>query len=488
MVASMDELTMVAQAQQFSLVHGYAHLEGSPASRRDQHMSREYFETLKAHDRRRLAAVVDFPLTGDDDPFVTGLYYTKIYLGTPPVGYYVQVDTGSDVTWLNCAPCTSCVTETQLPSIKLTTYDPSRSSTDGALSCRDSNCGAALGSNEVSCTSAGYCAYSTTYGDGSSTQGYFIQDVMTFQEIHNNTQVNGTASVYFGCGTTQSGNLLMSSRALDGLIGFGQAAVSIPSQLASMGKVGNRFAHCLQGDNQGGGTIVIGSVSEPNISYTPIVSRNHYAVGMQNIAVNGRNVTTPASFDTTSTSAGGVIMDSGTTLAYLVDPAYTQFVNAIVAAAPVPVTVVTSSSSESICWIYTGDLQADFPTVKLFFDAGAVMNLTPRNYLYSQPLQNGQAAYCMGWQKSTTKAGYLSYSILGDIVLKDHLVVYDNDNRVVGWKSFDCTKSIRVSADSSTSPNEVMPKLGASGAGASREISTHVLLLCLLFAMLSIYS
>lgn len=65
----------------------------------------------------------------------------------------------------------------------------------------------------------------------------------------------------------------MSSRALDGLIGFGQAAVSIPSQLASMGKVGNRFAHCLQGDNQGGGTIVIGSVSEPNISYTPIVSR-----------------------------------------------------------------------------------------------------------------------------------------------------------------------------------------------------------------------
>lgn len=50
---------------------------------------------------------------------------------------------------------------------------------------------------------------------------------------------------------------------------------------------------------------------------------------MQNIAVNGRNVTTPASFDTTSTSAGGVIMDSGTTLAYLVDPAYTQFVNAV---------------------------------------------------------------------------------------------------------------------------------------------------------------
>jgi len=49
---------------------------------------------------------------------------------------------------------------------------------------------------------------------------------------------------------------------------------------------------------------------------------------MQNIAVSGVNITSPASFEITATG-GGVVVDSGTTLAYLPEPAYTQFVNAV---------------------------------------------------------------------------------------------------------------------------------------------------------------
>jgi hypothetical protein len=54
-------------------------------------------------------------------------------------------------------------------------------------------------------------------------------------------------------------------------MGFGQAAISIPSQLASQNKTGRVFAHCLQGDTAGGGIFVIGNITEPNIVYTPIV-------------------------------------------------------------------------------------------------------------------------------------------------------------------------------------------------------------------------
>ena len=74
------------------------------------------------------------------------------------------------------------------------------------------------------------------------------------------------------CGTTQSGNLLSSSRALDGLMGLGQAQISVPTQLATQRKVGQIFAHCLQGNDQGGGTFVIGTILEPNISYTPLIA------------------------------------------------------------------------------------------------------------------------------------------------------------------------------------------------------------------------
>lgn len=36
------------------------------------------------------------------------LYFTKIEIGTPPKDYHVQVDTGSDLLWVNCAGCDKC--------------------------------------------------------------------------------------------------------------------------------------------------------------------------------------------------------------------------------------------------------------------------------------------------------------------------------------------------------------------------------------------
>lgn len=56
-------------------------------------------------------------------------------------------------------------------------------------------------------------------------------------------------------------------------MGFGQAAIAVPTQLAAQGKVGRVFAHCLQGDNGGGGTFVIGNILEPGISYTPVIPK-----------------------------------------------------------------------------------------------------------------------------------------------------------------------------------------------------------------------
>lgn len=59
-----------------------------------------------------------------------------------------------------------------------------------------------------------------------------------------------------------------------------------------------------------------------------MVCRAHYNVQMLNIAVNGVNVTTPSAFEIT-TSGGGVIFDSGTTLSYLTQPAYGKFLTAV---------------------------------------------------------------------------------------------------------------------------------------------------------------
>jgi hypothetical protein len=42
------------------------------------------------------------------------LYYTQIRIGSPAKGYYVQVDTGSDVLWVNCIRCDGCPTKGDL--------------------------------------------------------------------------------------------------------------------------------------------------------------------------------------------------------------------------------------------------------------------------------------------------------------------------------------------------------------------------------------
>lgn len=42
------------------------------------------------------------------------LYFAKIGLGTPSRDYHVQVDTGSDILWVNCAGCISCPRKSDL--------------------------------------------------------------------------------------------------------------------------------------------------------------------------------------------------------------------------------------------------------------------------------------------------------------------------------------------------------------------------------------
>jgi len=480
----------VVGAQHLELVHGYVHLEGSPAKRGEKGVTPAYYETLIAHDRRRvgrrLADVVRFPLTGDDDPFTTGLYYTQISLGTPPRTFYVQVDTGSDVLWVNCAPCSSCPTTSTL-NIKLTLYDPSKSSTDTALGCGTKECTTAsndAGSNAV-CDSNSYCTYSTLYGDGSSTNGYYISDVFTYKTVGvgNATNTTDFATVYFGCGNNQTGGLTRSSRAVDGLIGFGQSSISVPSQLAAQKKVGNVFAHCLQGDNLGAGTLVIGNILEGNITYTDqVADQAHYNVQMLNIAVNGVNVTTPSAFEIT-TSGGGVIFDSGTTLSYLTQPAYGKFLTAVESGAPVQMTSVPDSSGNAQDCFITNSLSG-FPSVTLYFSGGAEMALGPDTYLFKETLTNNVEAYCMGWLESTSQPGYQAFSIFGDNVLKDQLVVYDNNSPArIGWKPFDCTKSISANS-ASNSPGVNVPAGNAGGPSGSNaavsfsRINSAFLLLC----------
>ncbi|KAE8712326.1 putative oligopeptide transporter [Hibiscus syriacus] len=249
---------------------------------------------FKVHDslrQLRILTGVDLPLGGSGRPDGLGLYYARIGIGTPAKHYYLQVDTGSDIMWVNCIQCEECPKRSSL-GIDLTLYNIEDSSSGKLVSCDQDFCYAINGGPLAGCVANMSCPYLEIYGDGSSTAGYFVNDTVLYDRVSGDLETSSAnGSVIFGCGATQSGNLGSSNEeALDGILGFGKANSSMISQLAASGKVKNMFAHCLDGVN-GGGIFAIGHVVRPKVNMTPLVP-NHLDDAFPNVTFHFANSVT----------------------------------------------------------------------------------------------------------------------------------------------------------------------------------------------------
>ena len=80
------------------------------------------------------------------------------------------------------------------------------------------------------------------------------------------------------CSTYQSGDLTKTDKAVDGIFGFGQGALSVISQLSYRGITPKVFSHCLKGDGNGGGILVLGEILEPSIVYSPLVPSQYVSI------------------------------------------------------------------------------------------------------------------------------------------------------------------------------------------------------------------
>ncbi|XP_042511839.1 aspartic proteinase 36 isoform X2 [Macadamia integrifolia] len=394
---------------------------------------------LRARDRARhrrilqtVGGVVDFHVHGTYNPMTVGLYFTTVKLGSPPKEFNVQLDTGSDILWVACNPCDDCPTSSGL-DIQLNSFDPATSTTASVIPCSSNTCSLAVEETTTDCSSDGsHCSYSFHYGDGSGTSGYYVMDTFYFNTVFHSSISNSSASIIFGCSNHQSADLTKTDRAVDGIFGFGKSKFSVASQLSSRGIAPKIFSHCLSGSNAGGGIWVLGEIVAPNIVYTPLVpSQPHYNVNLQSIAVNGQILPIdPAVFATSSNQ--GTIIDSGTTLAYLAGGAYDPFVSAI-----------SNTVSQSVrrlyfkgtpCYLISSSVEEIFPVVTFNFEGGATMVLKPVEYLVQEGYVDGTESWCIGFQRPLD----MPMTILGDLVLRDKIFIYDLVNQRIGWTDYDC--------------------------------------------------
>ncbi|XP_022864630.1 aspartic proteinase-like protein 2 [Olea europaea var. sylvestris] len=404
----------------------------------------EALRALKAHDsgrHGRLLSAVDFQLGGNGKPTDAALYYTKISIGSPPNDYYVQVDTGSDILWVNCKDCDRCPTKTDL-NIPLNQYDITASSTGKKIMCDQEFCKTVFTGPSSDCKVGMACEYGITYGDKSKTEGFFVNDYIRLDQVSGNLQttiMNG--SIAFGCSTKQSGDLDSSSQAVDGIIGFGQLNTSVLSQLALSKKVKKVFSHCLDG-RIGGGIFAIGELAQPKVNSIPLVKNEaHYNVLMKAVDVGGQSLDLSTDFLGYDTS-GDTIIDSGTTLAYLPSGLYNQVIEKMMVQQP---DLQTHSVEEQFkCFWYNGNVDDGFPVVTFHFQGKILLAVYPHDYLFE--VRDNE--YCIGWQSSGMQSrDGKELTLLGDIVLSNKIVLYDLENQTIGWTDYDCSSSIKVIDD-----------------------------------------
>lgn len=149
--------------------------------------------------RRLGSAVISERLSGD--LMSRGYFAAEIMVGTPPQRFSLIVDTGSSITALPCAECSSCG-EHANPRFR-----PAASRTFEPVGC---------GERDFGCTSCqgGACAYHVVYQEGSSYSGYLATDV-----VH--LGAGGACAalrIAFGCATTESGHFRFQQA--DGIMGL----------------------------------------------------------------------------------------------------------------------------------------------------------------------------------------------------------------------------------------------------------------------------
>jgi hypothetical protein len=346
----------------------------------------------------------------------SGEFLMKMAIGTPSLSFSAILDTGSDLTWAQCKPCTSCY------NLSTTIYDPSQSSTYTKVPCTSSLCQALP---QSSCISAN-CEYLYTYGDQSSTKGILSYESFTLSS-------QSLPHIAFGCGQDNEGGGFSQ---VGGLVGFGRGPLSFISQLGQ--SVGNKFSYCLVSvadSPSKTSPLFIGQTASLNaktLSSTPILQSSlrptFYYLSLEGISVGGKLLDIPdGTFDLQSDGSGGLIIDSGTTVTYLEQTGYDVVKEAVRSSINLP-QVDGSSIGLDLCYKQqSGPSSSDFPTITFHFK-GANFNLPKENYIFA----DSSGILCLAMLPTN------DISILGNIQQQNYQILYDNERNVLSFAPTVC--------------------------------------------------
>ncbi|KAM0922800.1 hypothetical protein ACQ4PT_005963 [Festuca glaucescens] len=240
----------------------------------------------------------------------------SLAVGTPPQNVTMVLDTGSELSWLLCAPAGGGARS------NATTFSPRSSASFAAVPCASAQCRSRDLPSPPACDGASRrCQVSLSYADGSSSDGALATDVFAV----------GSAPplrAAFGC-MSSAFDSSPDGVASAGLLGMNRGALSFVSQAST-----RRFSYCIS-DRDDAGVLLLGHSDLPTflpLNYTPMYQpalplpyfdRVAYSVQLLGIRVGARHLPIPASvLAPDHTGAGQTMVDSGTQFTFLLGDAY----------------------------------------------------------------------------------------------------------------------------------------------------------------------
>ncbi|KAL7094350.1 hypothetical protein ACP275_11G097900 [Erythranthe tilingii] len=371
-------------------------------------------------------------------------------IGTPPQTQQMVLDTGSQLSWIQCHRKTPPVVRKPPPT---TAFDPSLSSSFSVLPCNHPLCKPRIPDFTLptTCDQNRLCHYSYFYADGTLAEGNLVREKFTFS----NSQ--STPPLILGCAAD--------SNDAEGILGMNLGRLSFISQA----KV-PRFSYCVPlrrqgrvaqninnnknnniinnptgafylGHNPNSGTFhYISILTFPKSQRAPNFDPLAYTVGFVGIRIGGKKLNiSPAVFRPDAGGSGQTMIDSGTQYTFLVDAAYAKVREEVarLAGAKLKKGFVYGGALD-MCFdggdeVEIGRLIGD---VVFEFERGVEILTNKERVL--DDVGGGIHCFAIGRSESLGVAS----NIIGNFHQQNHWVEFDVANRRIGFGVADCSRSL----------------------------------------------
>ncbi|KAG0620632.1 hypothetical protein M758_4G231300 [Ceratodon purpureus] len=364
------------------------------------------------------------PLSAD-----IGQYVMKVAIGTPPQEFSLILDTGSDLTWIQCSPCPGCFNQPD------PFFEPTASSTFSPVPCTNSFCRAFLEDDRsFMCNQSNTgCNYQYGYEDGSLIRGELAYDVVS---LPSEDSASVALSTVIGCIHNET---MPDFANADGIVGLSRGLLSLPSQFSNH-SVAHVFSYCLVDILSRGSIssrITFGEEARnPAAALTPMIfvpGSDFYYVEVEGISIGGRRIGVPTStFHPDNADLRGVYLDSGTTYSQWRTEAFTPMLAAI--RQQITYQVVDAATTHALgvdlCFDVSNELESNIilPDMVVHmrnveFEIPALPNLFR--------ILDGYA--CLLMTRSTS-----GISLIGAAQQQNKLIVYDVENKQIGFLAAQC--------------------------------------------------